>query len=326
MTDHPSVCLVVPIRNEERFIDRCLASLVSQNYPHDKLQILVVDGESADGTREVVLGWARRDARIRLLHNPRRTMPHGLNIGIGASTSDFVGVISGHSVVATDYVSRVIEAFTTHDPWSVGGAIVRIADNEWQRAISAANGSRIGVGDSRHNYATTAQHVEAVFPGMWRRSLFDAVGLFDPEMIANEDNEFSYRIRKAGGTIWFDPSIEIQYFPRGDLRQLFRQYRGYGFGKVRVLRKHRGGLRWRHFVPAAWVSFLVAGGVVAVVIPAWRSAWLGGLALYGLVVGAESVRIAPPGVSPLRTFAALATMHAAYGAGFWQGVLEPLKR
>jgi GT2 family glycosyltransferase len=168
--------------------------------------------------------------------------------------------------------------------------------------------------------------VETVFPGMWRRSLFEEIGAFDPEMVANEDNEFSYRIRRSGRRIWYDPSIVVEYVPRGSLRQLFGQYRNYGFGKIRVWRKHHGGLRWRHLVPATWLALVVVGGLLAWVLAPFRLVFLGLVVAYIAIIVGESVRLRRVGGSVSRIAAALMTLHLAYAVGSWKGLSEMLRR
>jgi GT2 family glycosyltransferase len=282
--------------------------------------VIVVDGESDDRTVEIAREIAAADPRIRVVSNPERSMPTGLNLGIRQATGEYVGVVSGHSVLSRDYVETAVRASLTTGAWSVGGQIVRRATTPLQKAIAVATSSRIGVGDSAHNYATEAGWVEAVFPGFWRRELFDRIGLFDPAMIANEDNELSLRIRKVGGRIWFDPAIQVEYLPRSSLGDLFRQYRLYGLGKMRVLRKHRGGLRWRHFVPAAWVAFLILGATLTPLSSLVAAIWLIGLALYALAITLAGVRLAKAGGPWWHIMAALVTLHLAYGIGTWQGL------
>jgi succinoglycan biosynthesis protein ExoA len=310
----------VPVRNEERHIAACLDGIGAQTYPADRLDVIVVDGESDDRTVEIVRELTTIDPRIKIVSNPRRSMPSGLNLGIQHATGDYVGVVSGHSVLPPDYVERAVRASEATGAWSVGGRIVRRADTPMQRAIAIATASRVGVGDSAHNYSVEAGWVETVFPGLWRRELFDRIGLFDPGMIANEDNELSLRIRKAGGRIWFDPAIGVEYVPRSSLGDLFRQYRRYGLGKMRVLRKHRGGLRWRHFVPAALVAFLVIGAALAPLVPIAPALWIIGLAVYALAIALAGIRLARADTPWWFISAALVTLHVAYGIGTWQGL------
>ncbi len=160
---------------------------------------------------------------------------------------------------------------------------------------------------------------------MWPRDVLDRVGQFDPTMVANEDNEYSLRIRKDGGRIWYEPAIEVEYVPRASIGRLFDQYRRYGFGKVAVLLKHRGGWSWRQLVPPLWILYLTAGGIVALVAPAWRLLWLAGVGLYALVVVGEAIRLVGASVATVRTAVALATLHVSYGVGIWQGFISALR-
>lgn len=319
-TDQPTVTLIVPIRNEAAHIADCLRAVRAQTYPPELIEIIVVDGASTDATRSIVEGQIVEDSRIKLLDNPDRLMPLGLNIGIRAATGRYVGVVSGHSVLPADYVVTAVQALEATGAWCVGGRIVRVASQPMQQAIAMATASRVGVGDSLHNYAQAAGWVETVFPGFWLREVFDRVGLFDPKMLVNEDNELSYRIREAGGRIWYDPAIAVEYVPRASLPALFHQYRRYALGKMRVLRKHHGGVRWRHLVPAAWLGFLIGGGIATVFAPALRLIWLAGIALYLGTILIASLRLSGPGMAWWRVAAALMTLHTAYGLGIWQGL------
>ena len=316
----PIVSLIVPIRNEEPFIAACLSSIREQTYPANLLEIMVVDGESSDETVRIVQEQAGRDSRIQLLSNPARSMPAGLNLGIQHARGIYVGQVSGHSVLPPGYVASAVEAIERTGAWSVGGRIVRAASSPMQRAIAIATSSPIGVGDSTHNYAAEAGWVDTVFPGFWRREIFDKIGYFDPGMIVNEDNEFSLRIREAGGRIWYEPSIPVEYVPRASLGALFQQYRRYALGKMRVLRKHHGGLRLRNFVPAAWVVWLFGGAALALLFPGWALAWLLGIAAYCAVIVLASLRLSDAETSWWQVAAALMTIHLAYGIGIWHGL------
>ncbi len=319
----PLVSLVVPIRNEVDYIARCLDGLVEQAYPPQLLEVLVVDGGSTDGTRRVVEQIAGNRQRIRLIDNPERSTADGLNLGIAASTGVVIGYIHGRSRVPPDYVWRGVQALHSTGAWSVGGRIIRTSSTPMQRAIAIATSSPIGVGDARHNFVDSAGEVETVFPGMWPRWVFDRVGRFDPRMLRNEDNEFSYRIRQAGGKVWLDPSIEIVYTPRATLRELFGQYRLYGAGKVRVIRKHGGAVQLRTLVPAFWVAFLIVAIPAFATVAPLRVLIAAVLLTYLAILAIGALREAAGPIEAVRVAAAFATMHFAYGVGFlWSAVTE----
>ena len=314
--------LIVPVLNEEGTIAACLAALQEQTYPKDRLEIIVADGGSRDATRRIVSEMARADSRIRLVENPGRSTAAGLNVGINQTRGSIVGAISGHSVPSSEYVERAVEALERTGAWAVGGIIERAGRNPVQRAIARATASPFGVGNSTYNYAQTGMYVEGVFPGMWPRWVFDTVGQFDPEMIRNEDNELSHRIREAGGTIWLEPAVRVLYEPRDTWRDVAAQYRGYAMGKVLVFRKHRSAIRLRHLAPAGLVVGLSAG-VLAGFLD--RRLWVLTLTAATSYVGVLSIaarRMRHEGESTLRVLFAMLLIHGAYGLGTWEGLLR----
>lgn len=319
----PTVSLIVPVRNEEEHIGRCLASVAAQEYPESALEVIVVDGASSDGTRAVVASIAEGRSGWHVLDNARRALIPGMNLGISRATGDYIGYVNGHSQLPPDYVRRMVELATLHGAWSVGGRIDRAADTPTRAAFAAVMSHPLGVGDSRHNYATVAGPAETVFPGFWPRWVFERIGPFDERMTANEDNELSHRIRLAGGLVWYDPSVVIRYHPRSSFRASFRQLYGYGSGKVRVWRSHPSSLRPRQLVPAAWVAFVGVGVLAAALRPALLPLFAAGTSAYAAVTAVASVRLSGGRLGPaLRAWGAFATVHAGYGIGTWRGLLE----
>lgn len=319
----PAVSLIVPVRNEEQHIGRCLASVLGQDYPEERLEVIVVDGASTDGTRAAVAAIANARVGWHLLDNPRHALIPGMNLGILAATSEYIGYVNGHSELPSDYVHRMVELARRHDAWSVGGRIDRVSETATQAAFAAVMSHPLGVGDSRHNYSQIAGPAETVFPGFWPRWVFERVGLFDERMTANEDNELSHRICRAGGLIWYDPSVVIRYHPRASFGASFRQLHGYGTGKVRVWRLHPRALRPRQLVPAAWVA-IAGGGLLATALrPALLPLYAAGIGAYAAVTAVASVRLSGGQLgAAARTWAAFATVHAGYGIGTWRGLLE----
>jgi len=320
--ERPYVSLIVPVLDEEATIAACLAALSDQTYPKERLEIIVADGGSRDATRRIVSEIAGGDTRIRLVDNPGRNTAAGLNVGLQQSGGSIVGMINGHSVPSHDYVERAVEALDRTGAWAVGGIIERAGRNSVQRAIARATGSPFGVGNSTYNYARTGMYVEAVFPGMWPRWVFDSVGIFDPEMLRNEDNELSHRIRQAGGTIWYEPSVRVMYVPRDTWRGVATQYHAYAVGKLLVFRKHRSAIRWRHLAPAGLVVGLPAG-ILAGFLD--RRLWLVTLAAataYVAVLSISARRMRQEGDSTLRILFAMLLIHQAYGLGTLEGLLR----
>ena len=319
----PTVSLIVPVRNEEQHIGRCLASVLAQDYPEESLEVVVVDGASVDGTRAIVGEFAGARAGWHVVDNPQRALIPGMNLGIGRATGEYVGYVNGHSELPPDYVRRMAELTKLHDAWSVGGRIERVSETPTQAAFAAVMSHPLGVGDSRHNYSGVAGPVETVFPGFWPRWVFERVGLFDERMVANEDNELSHRIRLAGGLVWYEPSVVIRYYPRASFGASFWQLHGYGSGKVGVWRTHPSALRPRQLVPAAWVAFLTIGLLAKLLGRGLPSPYGAVLAAYAAITALASVRLG--GGRPdaaARAWAAFTTVHAGYGMGVWAGLLE----
>lgn len=319
----PVVTILLPIRNEARYIAQCLDAVIAQDYPRDQIEILVVDGMSDDGTRNIVTQFSARDARIHLIDNSERIVPTALNRGIRAARGEVIIRVDGHAVIAPDYVRRCVEQLAITGADNVGGPMRAASDTWIGKAIVLATSSPFGVGGARFHYAETPGWVDTVYLGAYRRQVFDRIGLFDEELVRNQDDEFNFRLTRAGGKIWLDPQIRSTYYSRSTLRGLWKQYFEYGFWKVRVIQKHRQPASWRHLVP---VTFVLVLGLALLASVAFQSIlWFAGVILpYALASFGSAlwlslrngVRYFP--VLPL----AFATMHLAYGLGFLAGLLR----
>jgi succinoglycan biosynthesis protein ExoA len=336
-TPLPSVSVVLPIRNEAAFIGRALASVLAQDYPLDRLEILVADGRSTDATREVVRFFeARSSGRLHLLDNPGQIVATGLNAAIAAATGQVIVRIDGHCEVSSDFLRRAVTHLSRDAVDCVGGILDTVGETPMARVIAVAMSARFGVGGSafRSTDATSAHACSRLtdtvaFPAFTREAIA-RTGPFDEELVRNQDDEYSYRLRRLGGRILLATDMRARYYSRGTLRGLWRQCFEYGYWKVRVLQKHPRQMRARQFVPAFFVAAL-ATGVVAVAIAPWLwpfSALIG--AAYLAAAGAASFTTARRHgwwhhasdwrLVPLLA-ASFATMHVAYGAGSLVGVV-----
>jgi glycosyltransferase involved in cell wall biosynthesis len=320
----PVVSIVIPVRDEERFIEACLESVLAQDYPADRVEILLVDGMSTDRTRELaaaVLADRTTDGRARILDNPRCIAPTAMNIGISAATGDVVVRADGHTVLPPDYVRRSVEVLQETGSQCVGGTIRTLGSGAAGRAIAAAQSSRFGVGGVAFRTGrSTAGPVDTVPFGAWPRAVFERVGAFDEELVRNQDDELNFRLVQAGGTVWFDPAIRTDYFSSSSLRRLWRQYFQYGQYKIRVAQKRMGFASVRHVVPATFVVTTAASLLIAVARrdPRWALAVLGP---YAVANGAASIAATRrTSVDPGRVALAFAVLHTSYGAGFLSGI------
>jgi glycosyltransferase involved in cell wall biosynthesis len=319
------VTVIMPIRNEAAFIERSLGAVLAQDYPADLLEVLVVDGMSDDGTRDTVVPMLERRPKSRLLDNPERIVPTAMNIGLAEATGDVIVRVDGHAVVEPDYVSQCIQVLDEKRADCVGGSIRTVSTTATAQAIAEAMGSPFGVGDAR--FRTThdrSMWVDTLAFGAYKREVFDRVGLFDEELVRNQDDEFNYRLRAAGGRIWLDPRIRSTYYARSTFRSLWRQYYQYGYWKVRVFQKVPGSAQLRHWVPPLFALAVLGGLLGAVLIPVLRVPYLGGLFVYTManLVSSALVAARRGWRHLLRLPFVFATLHLSYGLGFWRGVLR----
>ncbi len=323
--DPPFVSTIMPIRNEADFIERALRSILNNNYPAEKMEVLVVDGMSSDGTREIVHRLSEDDSRVRMLDNPKRIVPAAMNIGLKAARGDLFIRIDGHAEIPTDFIVKSVQCLREHpQAWIAGGHIRTVADSYTGRAIAAAMRSPIGVGNSRFRLGDYEGWVDTLAFGVHYKWIVDKVGYFDEELVRNQDDEFNLRIILAGGKIWMSKAIQSTYFSRGSLRKLWRQYFQYGFWRIRTLQKHRRPASLRQLAPLLLVSSML---FFALACLAWRPLWPllaveAALYVLGLVIGAVDVgrkagwRYAP--AAPL----VFAILHLAYGTGSLWGIVR----
>lgn len=314
----------MPVRDEAAFIERSLGALLAQDYPRDRLEILVVDGCSRDETAAIVRRVAERIPEVRLLENPRRVQAAALNLGIRAARGEIVVRVDGRSFVAPDYVSRCVELLREGRAENVGGRMRPEGEGPIGRAIAIATSHPFGLGNSKFHYSETEQYVDTVYLVAYRREIVERIGLYDESMDVNEDYELNYRLRQAGGRILLSPRIRSTYRPRPSLGALARQYFRYGRWKARVLRKHPRSLVWRQVAAPLLVASLLLGVGLAPVWPAAGSAALAVALLYAAVALAAALSAArgEPRLVPL-VLAGFATVHFSWGLGVWLGLLLP---
>ena len=320
--ENPSVTVIMPIRNEAAFIERSLGAVLAQDYPADLLEVLVVDGMSDDGTRDIVTQMLADRPNSSLLDNVRRIVPTAINVGLDQAEGDVIVRVDGHTIIAPDYARRCLEALDASGAECVGGPMRAVGETPFGEAVALATSHPFGVGGSRFHYAAEPMEADTAYMGAWPCEVFERVGRFDEEMVRNQDDEFSYRLRAAGGRIWLDPRIRSTYHVRSSLRSLWRQYFQYGFWKVRVFQKVPGSAQVRHWVPQAFAAAVLGGLIGALLISFLRPLYAAGLAAYVLAAfGISFLLSARHGWRHLlRLPLVFASLHLAYGLGFWAGM------
>jgi glycosyltransferase involved in cell wall biosynthesis len=326
VSDAPFVSVVIPVRNEEAFIGRTLDTILAQDYPPDRMEIIVADGMSDDRTRDIVERYARRDSRVRLVENRQRVTPTGLNAAIAAARGEIIARIDGHCSVAADFVTENVRLLREHpEAWMVGGPIVHRGVGVFGEAVATAMSHPAGVGMATHRFPGFEGYVDTVQFPAFRRWVFDRVGLFDTSLVRTEDDELNYRVMKAGGKMFVSPRVRYVYYVRNRLEHLYWQYFHYSFWRIPVLRKHKKPTTVRQIVPLLFFALVVAlfavglwlrEPLVAVALPA---AYAAGLLLLGAsLVPRLGVRAAS--LVPI----AVLTMHVAYAAGMGYGLMAAL--
>src|SRR5215813_2610722 len=253
----PSVSLIVPCRNEKDDIEPCVRSLLAQDRPEESFEIIVADGLSNDGTRDILARLAAEYACLRLIDNPGRIVSTGLNTAIRAAQSKIIVRIDVHTQYAPDYARQCLAVLHETGADNVGGPWVAQGTGYIGRAVAAAFQSPFAVGGARGHNPHYTGPVDTVYLGCWRREVFERIGFFDEELARNEDDELNLRLQRAGGLIWQSPRIQSWYHPRTSLPALWRQYMQYGYWKVRVIQKHRMPASVRHLVPAGFIFSLI---------------------------------------------------------------------
>jgi len=319
----PFVSIAMPCLDEERYIESCLRSVVAQEYPPDRLEILVADGGSRDRTRAIVAGMAAEDPRIVLVDNPGRVQAAGMNAAVRRARGDVIVRMDVHCEYARDYVTRCVEVLERTGAENVGGAQRARAETSFQRALCAALDSPLGVGGASYRSEVKEGFVDTVFLGAFRRRVFEAVGLYDPGAITNEDAELNQRIHAAGGRVYLSREIVVHYYPRDSFAALARQYFRYGRGRARTLLKHGRLQSPRPVIPAAMVvggAGLLATSHLQPLTPALFGA-------FAALTGFEAVRVGRrAGLGQIPTvWAIFPVLYVAHGLGFIAGLAHHLR-
>lgn len=328
--DAPSISVIVPCFNESATIRNLLEALWLQTVGTDDLEVIVADGGSTDGTRQVIreYGNAHSELRVHILDNTRRTIPAALNLAIAASSGEVLVRLDAHSEPARDYIERCLETLDRTGAANVGGRWeIKPSRDTWiARSIAAAAAHRLGAGGASYRVGGEEGPADTVPFGCFQRRWVERIGRFNEKLMTNEDYEFNYRIRMAGGVVWFNPRIRSVYYARPTISDLIRQYARYGYWKAQMVRMYPGSIRPRQALPPLFALSLVVLGVLSFLWPFLRILLavesIGYIALLSIsaFIQAYSRRDLP-----LLVGFATATMlmHLSWGWSFLWGILKP---
>ena len=307
-----AVC--IPVYNEGEFIDRLVSSLVKA--PPSEKEIYLIDGGSKDDTLEKIKFWQEKYPQIKLVKNDLRYVSHGFNMAYRASQSKYITLMGAHAEYPADYFLQGMSLLESEDADAVGGPLNQAGRTNKGKIIAACMSSRFGVGDSEFRTTKTRGYVQTVAMAIYKRSVFEKIGLLDEELIRDQDDEFHYRMNANGLKILMDPSMEATYYVRDDFRSLWSQYFNYGLYKPLVFEKVRSQLRLRHLVPSAFVIYIFS------LLPLLFITKISivPLMIYLMLALFFSIKVSKKGKDFVYALASFVILHFSYGIGMILGI------
>lgn len=330
MPELPSVSIIIPCRNEKKFIAQCLDSVLKNNYPQDKIEILVMDGMSNDGTRDVIQDYNRKYPFIRMLDNPKIVAPSALNIGIKNAKNNIIIRMDAHATYKSDYIFKCATYLKKYNADNIGGiwVIMPRKNTIIGRGIAKSMSSFFGTGNAYYKIGSkNLKRVDTVPFGCFKKEIFDKVGMFDERLARSQDMEFNLRLKKAGGRVFLFPEIVGYYYVRSDLKDFFVHNFKDGIWAVYPLKFVKMPFRPRHYVPLVFVSALLLSLILGFFAKIFFYFFLGLFLVYLLFLTFFSVKVflreKDPGLLISLPLAFL-TRHFAYGLGSIVGIIKLL--
>jgi glycosyltransferase involved in cell wall biosynthesis len=327
MENKPFISVIIPCRNERKFIEKCLDSIIDNDYPKDKLEILVVDGISEDGTREVIKNYIDKYSFIKLLDNPKKIVPSAMNIGIREARGSIIIRMDAHNRYEKDYISKCVKYLQEYKVDNVGGIWITLpgADTLAARSIALALSHPFGVGNAYFRIGSKEpKEVDTVPFGCYKREVFEKIGFFNENLIRNQDIEFNLRLKRAGGKILLCPDIVSYYYARPDLKSLFEQNFLNGFWIIYSLRYAKIPFSYRHLAPFAFILFIFTSSIMALFSKAFLYLLFSVLGSYAILDVIFSLTLALK--HDLRCFPFLVmtfpVLHFSYGLGSLWGFIK----
>lgn len=323
----PIISIIIPCRNEKGFIGQCLNSIIGNDYPKDMLEIIVVDGMSEDGTREIVREYITKFPSIILLDNYKKTTSSALNRGIETAKGEIIMIMGAHSIYKEDYISQCVRHLIKGDADNVGGICKILPQNDSviAKSIAYALSSPFSAGDAYYRIGSTKmRYVDTVFGGCYRKKIFDVVGRFDEDLLRTQDSEFNARLIKNGGKILLVPTIVSYYYARKSLGELLKMNLQYGYSKPLAVKKAGKVYTLRQLCPPAFVASLFISLILSTFISTFFWFFLLILISYVIVSLGYSLKISlQKGIKffiPLPVV--FATVHFGWGIGYLKGIWD----
>lgn len=317
--------VVIPCRNELKYIRSCVEAIYACDLPEGcAMRVFVVDGKSDDGTIAEIQQLATEFPGLELVVNERQLTPYAFNLGIYAGGKvDYVQIVGARHILSKNYFSECLKTLE-NDPsvWCVGGRIINQYENEQGRIISKAMSTSFGMGLGNFRALKASGYTDTVTSPMYPYHVFETIGFFDEDLVRNQDDDFNFRVTEAGGKIYYCHEISLEYYVRGNMRNLWRQFHQYGYWKVFVNRKHKAVTTMRQLVPPAFVLYLFTIPFTFLIHRYLGYAALSGLVMYiglGMLV---ALRAADKPKEVLALWSVFPVLHLSYGLGYLKGMID----
>ena len=321
----PTVSVVMPVYNESKYIDKCISSLLLQDYPIDDMEWIFVDGQSTDNTVEIIRTYIEKYPNlIRVLNNPHKIVPYAMNIGIADSKGKYIVRLDAHAEYAEDYISRCVHYLAEGKAENVGGIAETKANGFMGNCIAKMLSSRFGVGNSEFRTNGKEGYVDTVPFGAFQRDVFSKFGGYDERLVRNQDNEMNYRIRKNGGRIFMASDIHLSYYCRDSISGICNMAVKNGMWNVITMKLCPGAMGIRHFVPMAFVLSIIGLGLLGFLSNIFWILLLAELVLYLSLAFLFAFKEKGSVKEKLMVWVLFPLFHIAYGFGSMKGLLNLL--
>lgn len=317
------VSVVMPLYNEARYIDGCIASLLTQDFPKERMEWLFVDGGSTDDTVARLNAYTEsHTALIRVCHNPHKTVPYAMNIGIAAATGKYIVRLDAHASYAPDYIRKCVAYLDEGIADNVGGLAETKSHRFVGSCIAKMLASPFGVGNAQFRTGGKSGYVDTVPFGAFRRDVFTRFGGYDERLTRNQDNEMNYRIRKNGGKVYLADDIHLSYYCRDSVRGIAKMAFQNGCWNIITTKLCPGAMGLRHFVPFAFVTAIVLLSLLGFVHPLFWGLLAAGLMLYSVLALICACRLATSVKEAGLLCGLFAVFHVTYGCGSLCGLIK----
>lgn len=317
------VSVIIPCRNEVKYIKGCVDAVLKNDYGVENIEVIIVDGISDDGSRDFIQQEILKNSNIKLVDNKHQITPFAFNLGIQNSTGDYIVIVGARQIIDPNYISVCVGILNSNKNIAcVGGKVENVFENKDSKIIALAMSSSFGVGVGNFRIMEDDGFVDTVGTPVYRRSVFNEVGLFDEELVRNQDDEFNFRLIKQGHKIFFTGTTGLKYYVRANFKNLYRQYFQYGYWKVYVNRKHKTITTIRQLVPALFVSFLVAGFILSLLNGYIAIVYLAILLLYFLIAFVSGIDKSDAKMDVFKIIYTFLILHFSYGSGYLKGIFH----